>query len=101
MRSISCRFAVVLPILTFFSVLAHAQGTTPSQTTLFPATGSSGQIGFAVNVLPGASVQPPFTSPTGTVTLYNGATAVGSPTALSANSGFTSATFAQVFGAPD
>ncbi len=101
MRSISCGFAVVLPILTFFSVLAHAQGTTPSQTSLFPATGSSGQIGFAVNVRPGASVQAPFTAPTGTVTLYNGATAVGSPAALSANSGFTTATFAQVFGTPD
>jgi hypothetical protein len=101
MRSISCRFAVVLPILTFFSVLAHAQGTTPSQTSLFPATGTSGQIGFAVNVRPGASVQPPFTAPTGTVTLYNGATAVGSPAALSANSGFTTATFAQIFGTPD
>ncbi len=50
---------------------------------------------------PGPAVKPPFTSPTGTVTLYNGATAVGSPAALSANSGFTSATFAEVFGTPD
>lgn len=101
MRSISCRFAAVLPILTFFSVLAHPQGTTPSQTSLFPATGTSGQIGFAVNVRPGASVQAPFTAPTGTVTLYNEATAIGSPAALTANSGFISATFTQVFGAPD
>jgi hypothetical protein len=101
MRSISCRFVAVLPILTFFSVLAHAQGTTPSQTNLFPAAGTSGQIGFAVNVRPGATVQPPFTPPTGTVTLYNGATAVGSPATLSASSGFTSANFAQVFGTPD
>jgi hypothetical protein len=101
MRSISCRFTAVLPILTFFSVLAHAQGTTPSQTNLSPASGTSGQIGFAVNVRPGASVQPPFATPTGTVTLYNGGTAVGSPAALSANSGFTTATFAQVFGTPD
>ena len=101
MRSICCRFVAVLPILTFFSVLALAQGTTPSQTNLFPAAGSSGQIGFAVNVRPGPTVKPPFATPTGMVTLYNGATAVGSPAALSANSGFTSATFAQVFGTPD
>src|ERR1700704_4363674 len=101
MRSISCRFAAVVPILTFFSVLALAQGTTPSQTYLSPAIGNAGQIGFAVNVRPGAGVQPPFATPAGTVTLYNGTTAVGSPATLSADSGITSATFAEAFGTPD
>ena len=99
MRLASCRFAAVLPILTF-SVLALAQGTTPSLTTAVPTIGQ-GQLGLAVNVRPGASVHPPFTPPTGTVTLYNGTTAVGSPATLSASSGFTSASFAQVFGTPD
>src|SRR6201989_1799423 len=76
MRLVSCRFAAVLPILTF-SVLALAQGTTPSQTQLLPpASPTAGQVGFAVHVRPGASVQPPFTAPAGTVTLYNGTTAV-------------------------
>jgi Big-like domain-containing protein/VCBS repeat protein len=100
MHLVSCRFAAVLPILTF-SVLAFAQGTTPSQTYLAPATGSAGQIGLAVNVRPGAGVQPPFTTPAGTVTLYNGTTAVGSPATLTADSGITSATFAETFGTPD
>jgi hypothetical protein len=101
MRLASCRFAAVLPILTF-SVLALAQGTTPSQTQLLPpASSTAGQVGFAVHVRPGASVQPPFAAPTGTVTLYNGATAVGSPATLSAGSGITSATFAESFGTPD
>src|ERR1700758_2199417 len=99
MRLVSCRFAAVLPILTF-SVLALAQGTTPSLTTAVPTVGQ-GQLGLAVHVGPGASVHPPFTPPTGTVTLYNGTTAVGSPATLSANSGFASASFAQVFGTPD
>jgi hypothetical protein len=98
MGSICCRFAAVLPILTFFSVLAHAQGTTPSQTYLLPAVNPAG---FTVNVQPGASVQPPFTAPAGTVALYNGTTAVGSPATLSAFSGFTSDSFAEVFGTPD
>ena len=99
MRLASCRFAAVLPILTF-SVLALAQGTTPSLTTAVPTIGQ-GQLGLAVNVRPGASVHPPFTAPTGTITLSNGTTAVGSPATLSASSGFTSASFAQVFGTPD
>jgi hypothetical protein len=99
MRFASCRFAAVLPILTF-SVLAFAQGTTPSLTTAVPTVGQ-GQLGLAVHVGPGASVHPPFTPPTGTVTLYSGTTAVGSPATLSANSGFASASFAQVFGTPD
>ncbi len=59
MRLASCRFAAVLPILTF-SVLALAQGTTPSLTTAVPTIGQ-GQLGLAVNVRPGASVHPPFT----------------------------------------
>lgn len=101
MRSISCRFAAVLPILTFFSVLAHAQGMQASHTYLAQTTGSAGQIGFVANVRPEAGIGPPFPTPTGTVTLYNGATAIGSPTTLVAGSGFTSATFAQVFGTPD
>jgi Bacterial Ig-like domain (group 3)/FG-GAP-like repeat/FG-GAP repeat len=101
MRLLPCRFAAVLPILTF-SVLALAQGTTPSQTQLLPsASSTAGQVGFAVHVRPGASIQPPFTAPTGRVTLYNGATAVGQPATLSAESGITSATFAQSFGTPD
>ena len=101
MRLVSCRFAAVLPILTF-SVLALAQGTTPSQTQLLPpASPTAGQVGFAVQVRPGSSVQPPFTAPTGTVTLYSGATAVGQPATLSAESGITSATFAESFGTPD
>jgi hypothetical protein len=98
MGSICCRFAAVLPILTFFSVLAQAQGATPSQTYLLPAVNPAG---FTVNVQPGASVQPPFTAPAGTVALYNGTTAVGSPATLSAFSGFTSDSFAEVFGTPD
>jgi hypothetical protein len=98
MGSICCRFAAVLPILTFFSVLAHAQGATPSQTYLLPAVNPAG---FTVNVQPGASVQPPFTAPAGTVALYNGTTAAGSPATLSAFSGFTSDSFAEVFGTPD
>src|ERR1700761_2939210 len=99
MRLASCRFATVLPILTF-SVLALAQGTTPSQTNLLGITPGA-QTTFAVSVRAGTSVQPPFPRPTGTVTIYNGTTAIGSPAALTANSGFTSASFAQVFGMPD
>jgi Bacterial Ig-like domain (group 3)/FG-GAP-like repeat len=99
MRLVSCRFAAVLPILTF-SVLALAQGTTPSQTNLLGISPGA-QTTFAVSVRAGTSVQPPFPRPTGTVTIYNGTTAIGSPTALSANSGFTSASFAQVFGMAD
>src|ERR1700757_658113 len=99
MRLVSCRFAAILPILTF-SVLALAQGTTPSQTHLLEIIPGA-QTSFAVSVRAGTSVQPPFPRPTGTVTMYNGTTAIGSPTALTANSGFTSASFAQVFGTPD
>ncbi len=99
MRSISCRFAAVLSILTF-SVLALAQGTTPSQTHLLGFSGGP-QTTFSVSVRAGTSVQPPFPRPTGTVTIYDGTTAIGSPAALSANTGFTSASFAQVFGMPD
>jgi Bacterial Ig-like domain (group 3)/FG-GAP-like repeat len=99
MRLLSCRFAAVLPILTF-SVLALAQGTTPSQTHLLEISPGA-QSTFAVSVRAGTSVQPPFPRPTGTVTIYNGTTAIGSPGVLSANSGFTSASFAQVFGMPD
>jgi Bacterial Ig-like domain (group 3)/FG-GAP-like repeat/FG-GAP repeat len=98
MPSFLCRFAAFLPILTLIPVLAHAQGTWASQTFLPPPTNSSGQISFPVNV---RWMLPPFTPPTGTVTLYNGATAVGSPGALTPGSGFTSATFAQGFGTPD
>jgi hypothetical protein len=101
MRLVLFRFASVLPILTVFSVLAHAQGTLPSQTSLLPASNPGGQTGFTANVRPGTGVQPPFTAPTGTVTLYSGTTAVGSAATLSAASGITSATFAQVFGTPD
>jgi hypothetical protein len=100
MRLLCCRFAVILPILTLASVLAHAQGTTPSTTNLLGITPGP-QITFGVSVRAGTSVQPPFPRPTGTVTIYNGSTAIGSPAALSANSGFTSASFAQVFGTPD
>jgi hypothetical protein len=99
MRLVSCRFAAVLPILTFCSVLAHAQGTTPSQTNLLGIIPGA-QTTFTVSVRADTSVQPPFARPTGTVTMYNGTTAIGSPAALSANSGFTSASFAQVFGMP-
>jgi hypothetical protein len=99
MRLASCRFAVVLPILSF-SVLALAQGTTPSTTNLLGISPGA-QTTFEVSVRAGTSVQPPFPRPTGTVTIYNGTTAIGSPAALSANSGFTSASFAQVFGTPD
>ena len=90
MRLVSCRFAAVLPILTF-SVLALAQGTTPSETNLLGISPGA-QTTFAVSVRAGTSVQPPFPRPTGTVTIYNGTTAIGSPAALSANSGFTSGT---------
>jgi hypothetical protein len=99
MRLVSCRFAAVLPILTF-SVLALAQGTTPSETNLLGISPGA-QTTFAVSVRAGTSVQAPFPRPTGTVTIYNGTTAIGSPAALSANSGFTSGSFAQVFGTPD
>jgi hypothetical protein len=98
MPSFLCRFAAFLPILTLIPFLAHAQGTWASQTFLPPPTNSSGQISFPVNV---RWMLPPFTTPTGTVTLYNGATAVGSPGTLAPGSGFTSATFTQVFGTPD
>jgi FG-GAP repeat len=100
MRSISCRFVAVLPILTFFSVLAHAQGTTPSTTDLLGITPGA-QTTFGVSVRAGTSVPPPFPRPTGTVALYNGTAAIGSPAALSPNTGFTSASFAQTFGTPD
>jgi hypothetical protein len=101
MPSFACRLAAVLPILMLVSVLAHAQGTTPSHTYLAQTTGSAGQIGFVANVRPEAGVGPLFPTATGTVTLYNGATAIGSATTLVAGSGFTSNTFAQVFGIPD
>lgn len=101
MRLVPFRFATLLPILTVFSVLAYAQGATPSQTTLLPAVSPGGPTGFNINVRPGAGVKPPFTAPTGTVTLYNGTAAVDSPATLTAESGVTSATFAQVFGTPD
>ena len=100
MRPLCCRFAVVLPILTFCSVLAHAQGTTPSTTHLLGITPGP-QTTFGVSVRAGTSVKPPFPRPTGTVSIYNGTTAIGSPAALSPNTGFTSASFAQVFGTPD
>jgi Bacterial Ig-like domain (group 3)/FG-GAP-like repeat len=100
MRLLCCRFAVVLPILTSCSVLALAQGTTPSTTHLLGISPGP-QTTFGVSVRAGTSVKPPFPRPTGTVTIYNGTTAIGSPAALSANSGFTGASFAQVFGMPD
>jgi hypothetical protein len=100
MRPLCCRFAVVLPILTFCSVLAHAQGTTPSTTNLLGISPGP-EITFGVSVRAGTSVRPPFPRPSGTVTIYNGTAAVGSPATLSPNTGFTSASFAQVFGAPD
>jgi hypothetical protein len=100
MRPLCCRFAVVLPILTFCSVLTHAQGTTPSTTNLL-GIGPGPQTTFGVSVRAGTSVRPPFPRPSGTVTIYNGTTAVGSPATLSPNTGFTSASFAQVFGTPD
>jgi hypothetical protein len=100
MRLLCCRFAVVLPLLTLVSVLAHAQGTTPSTTNLLGITPGP-QITFGVSVRAGTSVKPPFPRPSGTVTIYNGTTAIGSPATLSPNTGFTSASFAQVFGTPD
>ncbi len=100
MRLAYCRLAAVLPILAF-SVLALAQGTTPSHTLLLPAGGSAGQSSFSVNVRAQAGIGPPFPNPTGTVTLYNGATSIGSPGMLTAGSGFTNATFAAIFGTPD
>jgi Bacterial Ig-like domain (group 3)/FG-GAP-like repeat/FG-GAP repeat len=100
MRPLCCRFAVVLPILTFCSVLAHAQGTTPSTTNLLGISPGP-QITFGVSVRAGTSVRPPFPRPSGAVTIYNGTTAIGSPATLSPNTGFTSASFAQVFGTPD
>jgi hypothetical protein len=100
MRPLCCRFAVVLPILTFCSVLAHAQGTTPSTTNLLGISPGP-QITFGVSVRAGTSVRPPFPRPSGTVTIYNGTTAIGSPATLSPNTGFTSTSFAQVFGTPD
>ncbi len=101
MRLLTSRFAAILPILVVFSSIVHGQGTNPSQTTLLPAANPAGQTGFSVNVRPGAGVEPPFAAPGGTVTLYNGSTAVGSAATLAAESGITSATFAQVFGTPD
>jgi hypothetical protein len=100
MPSFLCRFAAFLPILTFISVLAHAQGTTASTTNLLGITPGA-QTTFGVSVRAGTSVPPPFPRPTGTVTLYNGTTAIGSPATLSPNTGFTSASFAQTFGTPD
>ncbi len=44
---------------------------------------------------------PPFKAPSGTVTLYDGTTAVGSPATLIDTSGFATSTFARVFGTPD
>lgn len=99
MLSVSCRFAVVLPILTFFSILALAQGTLPSQTLLLPPGGSVGQGDFFVNVRPGEGVGAP--APRGSVALYEGTTAVGSPAILSPGTGFRSAPFAEFFGTPD
>src|SRR5947209_2327754 len=99
MGLLACRFAA-LPILTLVSVLAHAQGTTPSDTSLLATSGPAGEASFAVNVRPGTSVTP-FKPVTGTVTLFNGGVAIGSPVTLTPNTGFTSASFAQVFGTPD
>ena len=101
MRPLCCRFAVVLPILTFCSVLAHAQGTTSSTTNLLgigprPADSLSAS---ACGLAHRCGLHSP--RPSGTVTIYNGTTAIGSPATLSPNTGFTSASFAQVFGTPD
>ncbi|MDQ1450459.1 MAG: hypothetical protein QOK38_325 [Acidobacteriaceae bacterium] len=101
MRLLCCRFAAALPILMLVAVLAHAQGTTQSQTYLLPSQDPGAPVGFTVSVQPGASVQLPSPAPGGTVTLYNGTTAVGSSATLSASSGFTRAGFAEVFGTPD
>jgi len=89
-----------LACLSNLPALAHAQGTTPSQTNVLGISPGK-QTTLAVSVRAAASVPPPFPRPTGTVTIYNGTSAIGSPAALSANSGFTSASFAQVFGTPD
>ncbi len=99
MRLVSCRFAAVLPILTFCSVLAHAQGKTPSQTDLQQSGGSVGQASFFITVRPGVAAPTP--SPTGTVTLYNGANAIGSPATLSWDEFGPGSTFAQIYGMPD
>jgi hypothetical protein len=99
MRSNSCRFAAVLPIFTLFSVLALAQGTTPSQTDLQQSAGSVGQASFIVTVRPGVAAPTP--TATGTVTLYNGASAIGSPAMLSWDEFGSGSTFAQTYGMPD
>ena len=101
MPSFLCRFAAFLPILTFISVLAHAQGTTPSQTEISVVPMGAGTFSIPIEVVPGASVMPPFKAPSGTVTLYDGTTAVGSPATLVDTSGFATSTFARVFGTPD
>jgi hypothetical protein len=97
MRFLSCCFAAVLPILTFCSLVTHAQGTTPSQTNLLPLPG--GEFGYGVNVSPEVGDGPP--SVTGTVTLYDGATALGSAATLTPASGISGYTFAKGYGTPD
>ncbi|HEY1963426.1 MAG TPA: Ig-like domain repeat protein, partial [Acidobacteriaceae bacterium] len=91
--------AAVLPILTFCSVLAHAQGTTPSQTDLQQSGGSVGQASFLVTVRPGVAAPTP--SPSGTIKLYNGANPIGSPATLSWDEFGPGSTFAQIYGMPD
>src|SRR3984885_13924971 len=97
-------FSALLLTLATFSNLATAQNTATTTVTANPSTITvGGTVGLSATVQPnaGSSTGKTIARPTGTITFLDGSTPLSStPIALAPNS-YSSATFPQIFGAPD
>lgn len=96
------RHLLLLPLLLVPALGVFAQGPTPSQTDIFVSTPVAGAPASIIGtVRPATAATLPLATPTGTVTLFEGSTAVAPPVALTPESAFLALPFAALYGTPD